>query len=112
MNSSKMETFNDGTCSFRKIDDDGNAGEEKENLRFGERIVGDKRYYEAMTNKVQIDRIIRVPHRPWLTTEYLAVIAGEVYEINRTKFISKTMPVTDEIYLRLTRQRRIADGVV
>ena len=38
-----FEVFNDGVCSIREIDDDGNAGRQKEALRFQERTVGIKR---------------------------------------------------------------------
>lgn len=102
-----FEVFNDGICSFHVMDEDGNAGTEKERLRFQDRTVGVKRYYEAMTAKVQIDRLIRVPMRPWLTSEYLAVIEGTVYEIKQVQKISDTRPKTNDISLHLLRQRRV-----
>lgn len=107
-----FETFNDGIVSIRLIDDDGNAGNEKERLRFQERTVGAQRYYEAMTAKVQIDRMIRVPFRPWITTEYLAVIDGEVYEIKQVQTVMDTKPKTNNISLHIARQRKVADGTV
>lgn len=107
-----FEAFNDGVCSFRMIDEDGNAGNERERLRFQERTVGVKRYYEAMTAKVQIDRLIRVPSRPWLTTEYLVVIQGQVYEIRQVQAIPDTRPKTNDVSLHLARQRRVANGTV
>lgn len=108
----KIQTFNDGCCSLRCIDEDGNAGDEREHLNFEERTVGYKRYYEAMTNKVQIDRMIRVPYRPWLTTEYLAVLNDQVYELKQIQIMPDTTPRSMDISLHLTRQRRIADGGV
>lgn len=107
-----FETFNDGLVRIFQIDDDGNAGTEKEKLRFRNRTVGVKRYYEAMTAKVQVDRLIRVPFRPWLTSEYLAVIDGEVYEIKQVQVIPDSRPKTNDISLHIARQRRVADGVV
>lgn len=107
-----FEAFIDGICSFREIDEDGNAGEEKASIRYQERTVGIKRFYEAMTNKVQIDKLIRVPWQPWLTTEYLAVIKDDVYEIKQVQTIPDTLPKTNDISLQLTRQRRVADGSV
>lgn len=106
------ETFNDGVCSIRLIDDDGNAGTEVERLRFKERVVGTKRYYEAKTAKIQIDKLIRVPFRPWLTTEYLAVIGGTVYELEHVQTIPDSRPKTNDLSLHLSRQRRVADGTV
>lgn len=110
--SRQFQTFNDGSCSFRRIDDDGNAGEEKEHLCFEERTVGYKRFYEAMTNKVQIDRMIRVPFRPWITTEYLAVLDGQIYEIKQAQIIPDAKPRSMDVSLHVTMQRRLADGSV
>lgn len=105
-----FEAFNDGICSFHAVDEDGNAGDVKERLRFQERTVGTRRYYEAMTAKVQIDRLIRVPVRPWLTSEYLAVIEGTVYKIEQVQKISDTKPGTNDISLHLLRQRESCGG--
>ena len=108
----KIQTFNDGNCSLRYIDDDGNAGSEREHLNFEERTVGFKRYYEAMTNKVQVDRLIRVPYRPWLTTEYLVVVDGQVYELKQVQLIADVSPKSLDISLHIAHQRRVADGAV
>lgn len=109
--SKQFQTFNDGNCSFHLIDEDGNAGTKKAQLRYQERTVGYKRYYEAMTKKVQIDRLIRIPWQPWMTTEYLAVIDGQVYEIKQVQTIPDANPKSNDVSLHLTRQRRVADGI-
>ena len=101
-----FENFADGICSIREINDDGNAGVEKEHLRFRERTVGVRRYYEAMTAKVQVDRLIRVTYRPWLTTEYLAIMGGEIYEIKQVQTIADTFPKCSDLSLHLARKRR------
>lgn len=105
-----FETFNDGNCQIHLIDEDGNAGTLVETLRYQERTVGVKRYYEAMTAKVQVDRLIRVPFRPWLTTEYLVSIEKQVYEIRQVQTIPDSMPKTKDISLHLSRQRVVSDG--
>lgn len=107
-----FETFNDGICSIREIDEEGNAGKEKAALRFRDRTIGAMRHYEAMTNKVKLDRLVRVPFQPWLTSEYLAVIEGEVYEIVQTQLIPDSIPKTNDLSMSITRQRRIPDGIV
>ena len=104
-----FETFNDGIVGIHRIDDDGNAGKVVERLRYGERTVGVARYYEAMTAKVQIDRLIRVPYREWLTTEYLATIKGRVYEIKQVQMIPDSLPKTCAVSLHLARRREVAD---
>ena len=93
----EFETFNDGIASIRMIDDDGNAGRERARLRFSEKTV-------------QIDKLVRVPYQSWLTTEYLAVIGKEVYEIKQAQTIADSRPKTTALSLHLTRQRRITDG--
>lgn len=110
MKNKQFETFNDGTCSFHEIDDDGNAGLIKAAIRYQERTVGYKRFIESMTAKVQVDRLIRVPAQSWLTTEYLAVIGMEVFEIKQVQKINDTLPKTNDVSLHLTRKRRVADG--
>jgi hypothetical protein len=108
MQNSKVtfETFNDGICSIRQIDDDGNAGDEMARVRYQERTVGIKRYYEAMTAKVQVDRLIRVQYLRWLTSEYVAVIDGQVYDIVQVQTINDSNPKTNDISIHLTRKRR------
>lgn len=101
-----FETFNDGICSFHEIDEDGNAGAVRARLRFGERTVGIKRYYEAMTNKVQIDRLIRIQYQHWMSTEYLAVIDGRVYEIVQAQTVPDAMPKSNDLSLHLAQKRR------
>lgn len=105
-----FEVFNDGICLFCEIDDDGNAGTVKANIRYQERTIGVTRFYEAMTAKVQVDRLIRIPAQSWITTEYLAVIGMEVFEIKQVQKVSDTLPKTNDVSLHLTRKRRIADG--
>lgn len=107
-----FETFNDGVVNIHYIDSKGNAGNKKEHIRFQEKTVGSARYYEAMTNKVKIDRLIRIPFRPWMTTEYLAVINGEVYEIVQVQTITDTKPKTNNVSLRVARQRMVPNGTV
>ena len=102
-----FETFNDGICNFHEIDEDGNAAEILESIRFQERTVGIRRYYEAMTAKVQIDRLIRIPYQPWMTSEYLAVIHGQDYEIKQVQVIPDSLPQCNDISLHYTRQRRV-----
>lgn len=109
----KIQTFNDGVCNICKIDEDGNAGEKVVSLRFEDRTVGTKRYYEAMTNKIQIDRLIRVPFQSWLAAEeYLVALNDQVFELIQVQMIPDTSPRTNDLSLRFTRQRRITDAAI
>ena len=80
---SKFQTFKDGSCTIHLMDEDGNAATVKEKLRFEKRTIGYKRYIEAMTAKMQIDRLIRV-----------------------------FSPPSMDLSLHLARQRRVSDGTV
>lgn len=107
-----FETFNDGLVSVHLIDDDGNAGQIRGKFRYAEKTVGAARYYEAMTAKMQVDRLIRIQYQEWLTTEYLAVIRGRVYEISQVQMIPDSLPKTSALSLHLARQREVADGIL
>lgn len=109
-NAVTCERFNDGIVNICEIDDDGNAGRCKEKLRFSEKTVGYNRFYEAMTAKVQIDKLIRVPFQRWLTTEYVAVIGSDVYEIHQVQTIADSFPKSTALSLHYTRQRSISSG--
>lgn len=111
-NKATFETFNDGVVSICEIDEDGNPGTELGRFRYQERTVGIKRYYEAMTNKVQIDRLIRIQHQHWMSTEYLAVINGQVYEIVQVQTVPDTMPKSNDLSLHLARKRRDTCGTI
>ena len=90
--------------SIHLIDDDGNAGQIRGKFRYAEKTVGAARYYEAMTAKIQVDRLIRIQYQEWLTTEYLAVIHGQM--------IPDSLPKTSALSLHLARQREVADGIL
>ena len=107
-----FRTFNDGICTIHCTDDDGNAGDVVAKVRFQKRTIGVTRFYEAMTAKVQLDKLIRIPLQPWLTTEYFIVIGAEVYEIKQAQEIMDTMPKASDVSLKLTRQRRVYDASV
>ena len=89
--------------SIHLIDDDGNAGQIRGKFRYAEKTVG---------AKIQVDRLIRIQYQEWLTTEYLAVIHGRVYEISQVQMIPDSLPKTSALSLHLARQREVADGIL
>lgn len=108
----RFQTFKDGNCTIHLIDEEGNAGTIREKLRFEDRTIGYKRFIESMTAKMQTDRLIRIHSRKWITTEYLAVIDGEVYEIRQVQKIKSISPESMDLSLHLSRQRVVSDGTV
>lgn len=107
-----FEAFTDGICTIHGMDDDGNAGRVLGTFRYQSRVVGYKRYLESMTEKVRVDKLIRIPFQKWLATEYLAVIDGKVYEIRQVQEIADSRPKTSALTLQHTRKRRAADATV
>ena len=107
-----FETFNDGLVSVHLIDDDGNAGQIRGKFRYAEKTVGAARYYEGYDGQDTVDRLIRIQYQEWLTTEYLAVIHGRVYEISQVQMIPDSLPKTSALSLHLARQREVADGIL
>ncbi|WP_248835935.1 hypothetical protein [Hominisplanchenecus faecis] len=61
--------------------------------------------YEAMTAKMQIDRLIRVPFREDITTGHYAVIAGQTYKILQVQTIADCRPKSMDISMQKIRQR-------
>lgn len=109
----EFENFNDGICTFHVIDDDGNAGEVKEKLRFQNRTVGVRRQYMAMQDsRVTIDRMIRVSYQEWLNewSTYTVEIDGQLYDINEVQNVFETLPRSQNVTLKKTKQRGNADG--
>jgi hypothetical protein len=96
----KFESFSDGVCDiYVKYD------EEKEdihtNIRFGNHVLGYKRYWAAAVHNVQINRIIRIPYLPDIDTDCLVSIKGDGnYEIKMVQVKFDANPKCIELTLQ------------
>lgn len=96
MQQKEQQTFNDGLVLIFKTDSDGIPAEKLFQLRFEERVVGMNRYFTALSVSKKISRVIRIPQRRSVTTEEIARIGEEYYEIIQIQFINDTsIPVMD-----------------
>ena len=74
----------------------------KETLRYGQRTVGVKRHYEAMQAKERVDLLIRVPFRPAVSTDDVAIptMDGKQYLITLIQKIEGSEPPVMDLTLR------------
>ena len=54
-------SFNDGICDIFTEDDEGEKTYKYNTLRFSNRVLGFKRYFEASARQIDINRVIRIP---------------------------------------------------
>lgn len=106
----QFETFNDGTVRLYETDDNDNIIEEnKHTFRFGEEKVGIKRYFEALQNDIQIEKVIHIQKRKDFKyrTDYAAVINDTRYKIEQIQFDNNRNPAV--VILSLS-QRGLYEG--
>lgn len=102
-----FETFNDGIINIFSLDDEGDKGELIAKLRFGNQIIGSKRFYEAKTAKVDISKLIRIPLCEKIEAqEVIAVIDKENYKVKQVQHIYNSQPKKTVLTLQRTRQVR------
>ena len=53
--------FDDGICNIYYEDEAGVKNIKYNNLGFSNRVLGFKRFYEAAANKINVNRVIRIP---------------------------------------------------
>lgn len=93
------QAFNDGVAQICFVVDVAEPGykpveklEPFVTLRYENQRVGVQRYYAAMQNQVQVDRVIRVP-RARITTQEVAVTEdGEEYRIDQVQEVPEVWP--------------------
>lgn len=85
----EIPAFLDGIVTIFRVDDIAELGDRPKrgihqvvSLRFADRTIGYKRHYTAMQAMEQIDRLVRVPEHPKITTKQIAIINGVQYRIN------------------------------
>lgn len=83
--------FSDGVCTIFFEDDDGNRTDKYKNLGFTKRTLGYKRFFEANSNQMSIDKVIRIPqlgdidtydHVELDDTQYDIVLIQDIYDSN------------------------------
>lgn len=73
----------------------------KISLRYDERKVGVARFYTAMQNQIQIDRLIRVQNGAPITNQDVAITEdGQLYRIEQIQTVSNVYPRSIDLSLR------------
>lgn len=73
-------TFNSGECRFCKVKNREIVGIRISGVRYGEKVTGIKKYFEAKINSSQIDRTIVIPLIP-ISQQDICIIGNSQYKI-------------------------------
>lgn len=85
----KIETFPDGMVTIYAEEANRTVGEQKCKLRYGNEVLGIKRYYEAKNSvkSYTISKVIKVPHTTLFDELDLAVIGDRQYRIRKIQWL-------------------------
>ena len=101
-NQKKQQTFNDGVVSIYKVANTAADGDMPKDgivlkyskTRFHKRTVGIQRYWTAMQNQVQIDKLLRIPQIGDIYPGYVAIINGDTTK----QYTVKQIQEPEDIY--------------
>ena len=103
------QDYNDGVVSIYAVKDTARPGYQpvptlvqpaKIVLRYEERRLGIQRYYEALQNQIQIERVIRVPRAGRVTNQDAAVTEdGRQYRIDMVQTVDGIYPPSVDLTL-------------
>lgn len=69
-------------------------------LRYEEQRLGIQRYYEAMQNQIQVERVIRTPRYGQITNQDIAVTEdGRQYRIDLVQTVQNVWPASQDLTL-------------
>ena len=106
------QTFNDGIVTVFSVEDTAKPGyQPKETpkakgvLRYEEQRLGIQRYYAGKQNQIDIQRVIRVPKVPGITSQDIAVTEdGQKYRIDLIQAVKDVWPACLDLTLRRYEQ--------
>lgn len=101
------QSYNDGVVTIYSVADVAQPGyqpqielTEKIKLRYEERSMGLQRYYQAMQNQVQIERVLRVQRTNEITSQDVAITEDNTrYKIYMVQAVSDVYPPSVDITL-------------
>lgn len=101
------QSYNDGVVTIYSVADVAKPGyqpqielTEKIKLRYEERSMGLQRYYQAMQNQVQIERVLRVQRTNKITSQDVAITEDNTrYKIYMVQAVSDVYPPSVDITL-------------
>ena len=82
-------------------------------LRYEEQRLGLQRYYEALQNQIQVERVIRVPRAEQITSQDVAETEdGRRYRIDLVQTVDGVWPPSQDLTLVKYQQEEGQNGVV
>lgn len=106
------QPFNSGIVSIFRVTDEGEPGyapvprlELRVRLRYEERKLGLIRYYSAKQDQVRVERVLRVPRRPEISPQDVAVTQdGRQYRIELIQMADGVYPASLDLTLSSVQQ--------
>ena len=83
MKNRKFETFNDGILTVCEASGRTITGTKREAVRFGNRTVGVKRFWEAKVAGSEIASLVSVPNQPGIERDDIVLLKGRQYRISQ-----------------------------
>ena len=109
------QDYNDGIVTIYAAADSAQPGYQpkptltkKYTLRYDEQRVGIQRYYEAMQNQVQVERVLRVPRAKITNQDIAETEDGVKYRIDLVQTVDLVYPPS--LDLTLTRYEQGVSG--
>ena len=112
--------YNSGVVTVYAVTDSARPGyqpveqlTEKIKLRYEEQRLGIQRYYNAMQNQIQVERVIRVPRAEHITSQDVAETEdGRRYRIDLVQTVDGVWPPSQDLTLVKYQQEEGQNGVV
>ena len=112
--------YNDGVVTVYAVADSARPGyqpveqlTEKIKLRYEEQRLGLQRYYDAMQNQIQVERVIRVPRAGQITSQDVAETEdGRRYRIDLVQTVDGVWPPSQDLTRVKYQQEEGQNGVV
>lgn len=109
------QTYNDGLVTIYRLTDSSEPGYMPKPqpvrvalLRYEEQRLGLTRYYSAMQNNVQVERVVRVPQGTPIAAQDIAVTEdGQEYGIDLIQTVEGVWPPSLDVTLAKVSQRRV-----
>ena len=81
-------------------------------LRYEEQRLGIQRYYDALQNQIQVERVIRTPRHGQITNQDVAVTEdGRQYRIDLVQTVANVYPPSQDLTLaKITQAFDVSDS--
>ena len=91
---SAYQTFTDGWGESWEVEDRRLKHRKQEIIHFAEATVGERRFWDAFTQGISIQRAIRVPYESDVEQGDLFIIQGKQYEVAQKDLKTDKMPAS------------------